>query len=97
MTQLVSLKQKYSDSAPKAGSDDDAYYPSIYLEEKQIKALGLEALTVGTKMTMTATVSVSSWNENEGGNNSMSFKFIEAAVEPIEKKPDAASVLFPNG
>lgn len=94
----VSLARKYSDISPKpAGADSDEYYPSIYFEEKELDALGIDAARVGTEMTMTATVRVSSVSESKNGARSMSFEIIDAAMSPKEKKPDAANVLFPNG
>jgi len=95
---LHSLKQKYSDiSTPKPGSESDVYYPSIYLDEKQIEAMGIDVAKVGTDMSMVATVRVSSVSDSKNGSRSMSFEIVEAAIEPKEKKADAATVLFPNG
>lgn len=95
---LVSLKQKYSEmSAPKSGSDNDEYFPNLYLEEKQIEAMNIDTARVGTEMQMIATVRVSSVSDSKGGSRSMSFEIIEAAVSPKETKQDAASILFPNG
>lgn len=95
---LASLKQKYSDMpAPSKGSDNDEYYPTLYLDEKQIDAMGIETSKVGTEMTMTATIRVSSVSDSKNGNRSMSFEIIEAGIESKEKAPEAANVLFPNG
>lgn len=100
MAKLVSLKQKYSDmdSPTEAKSDSDEYYPCLYLSEKQMEALGIDAAPrVGTEMSMVATVRVSSVSDSKGGGRSISFEITEAAVGPKTKEPDAASVLFPNG
>lgn len=94
---LASLKQKYSDMDKPSDVSSDEYYPSLYLDGKQIDAMGVETAKVGTEMTMTATVRVSSLNQSKNGQSSMSFEIIEAGIEPKEKKPDPASVLFPNG
>lgn len=94
---LASLKQKYSDMDKPSDATSDEYYPSLYLDGKQIEAMGVETAKVGTEMTMTATVRVSSLNQSKNGHSSMSFEIVEAAIEPKEKKPDPASVLFPNG
>lgn len=95
---LASLKQKYSDmDAKPAGSDTDEYYPSLYLDDKQIEAMGIDTAKVGTDMVMTATIRLSSVSASKGGSRSMSFEIIEAAIEPKEKKPEASSILFPNG
>ncbi len=97
MAKLASLKQKYSDMDKPAGASSDEYYPTLYLDEKQLEAMGIDAARVGTDMTMTATVRVSGVNESKGNHRSMSFEIVEAAIEPKKKEPDAASVLFPNG
>lgn len=94
---LASLKQKYGDMDKPASATSDEYYPSLYLDGKQLEAVGVDAARVGTDLTMTATVRVSSISESKDGHRSMSFEIIEAAIEPKEKKPDAATVLFPNG
>lgn len=99
MTKLTSLKQKYSDMAKDrpSGADSDEYYPCLYLDEKQMEAMGIDVAKVGTEMSMVATVRVSSVSDSKGGGRSISFEIIEAAIEPKKKDPDAASVLFPNG
>lgn len=95
---LASLKQKYSDLAKDkpVGAETDEYYPCLYLDEKQMDALDIGAVRAGAEMTMTATVRVSSVSESKNGARSMSFEILEAGVEPKEKKPDPASVLYPN-
>lgn len=92
---LASLKQKYSDMVSKpAGAETDEYYPSLHLDEKQIAAMGIDAARVGSDMTMTATVRVSSVSESKSGSRSMSFEIVEAGMEPKTPKPDRASVLY---
>lgn len=97
MAKLASMKQKYSELSKPVGADSDEYYPCLYFDEKQMDALGAENPRVGAEMTMTATVRVSNISESKNGSRSMSVEIIDAALEPKEKKPDAASVLFPNG
>lgn len=94
---LASLKQKYSEMDKPAGASTDEYYPCLYLDGKQIEAMGIDAARVGTDMQMVATVRVSSVSESKDGHRSMSFEIVEAAISPKEKKPDDASILFPNG
>ncbi len=93
---LASLKQTEKQWTEPA-VDRDEYYPSIYLDENTLDALGVENVRVGTEMKMIATVRVSSVNESKNGSRSMSFEFIEAAMSPKEDDKDAASILFPNG
>jgi hypothetical protein len=94
---LSSLKQKYSDLSKPVGAESDEYYPSLYLDEKQLEAMGVNSERVGTELTMTATVRVSSVSESKSGSRSMSFEIVEAAMSPKSKDKDAAAVLFPNG
>lgn len=94
---LTSLKQKYSDLSKPVGADTDEYYPSLYLDEKQLDAMGIEAGRVGVEMTMMATVRCSSVSDSKNGSRSMSFEIIEAAMTPKVEEKDAASILFPNG
>lgn len=94
---LASLKQKYGDLSKPTGAESDEYYPSLYLDEKQLEAMGVNSERVGTELTMTATVRVSSVSESKAGSRNMSFEIIEAGMSPKEKKPDPASILFPNG
>ena len=95
---LASLKQKYSDleSATPSGAETDEYYPTIYLEEKQLDALGLDNQRVGTELNMIATVRVSRVSESKSGDRSMSVEIIEAALSPKEEKADPSKIMFPN-
>jgi hypothetical protein len=94
---LASLKQKFSDIGNKpAGAERDEYYPSLYLDEKQIDAMGVDMARVGTKLVMLATVRVSSMSESQNGARSMSLEILEAGLKPKEAEKDAASILFPN-
>ncbi len=94
---LASLKHSYSDLVSKPDDASDEYYPSICLDEDSMKAMGLKIVPVGTEMKLVANVRVSSVSDSKNGMSSISLEFIEAAVEPKDKQPDAASVLFPNG
>jgi len=97
MTKLTSLKQSYKEWSEPAVSDKDEYYPSIYLDENTLDAMKIDNVRVGTEMKMVSIVRVSGVNESKNGARSMSFEFLEAALEPKEEKPDPANVLFPNG
>lgn len=94
---LVSLAQKYDEIGKPVGADTDEYYPSLYLDEKQMEALGIDGARVGKDMTMIATVRVSSASESKNGSRSMSFEIVEANISDKEPQKDASSVLFPNG
>ena len=94
---LVSLKQTYKEWSEPAAVDSDAYYPSIYFNEKTLDAMGIDTMRVGTEMLMISKVGVSSVNEQANGSRSMSFELLEAGFKPAEDEKDAASILFPNG
>lgn len=96
---LASLAQKCSDlsEAKPVGAEKDEYYPCLYLDEKQMKAMDIDTARVGTELTMVATVRVSSTSESKNGSSSMSLEIIEAGMGPKETKPDPSSILFPNG
>lgn len=94
---LHSLKQSPSEWNEPSHSEKDEYYPSVYLDERTLEAMGLDNVRVGTEFTMISTVRISSVNESKGGHRSMSFEIIEAALSPKEEPTDAAKVLFPNG
>lgn len=94
---LTSLKQKYSELSKPIEADSDEYYPTLYLDEKQLESMNIDNARVGTEMTMVATVRVSSVSDSKNGARSMSFEIIEAGVKPKEADKDASSVLFPQG
>lgn len=95
---LNSLKQSYKEwSEPTSGADRDEFYPSLYLDEKNLDAMGIDTKSVGTELTMVATIRVSSVSDSKNGARSMSFEITEAAVKPKEDEKNAASILFPNG
>ena len=91
---LTSLKQTYSEMTKPYGADSDEYYPSLYLDEKQLEAMGIDAARVGTEMKMVATVRVSSASESKNGSRSMSLEIIEAGVGPKETDGDAANKAY---
>jgi hypothetical protein len=92
---MTSLKQSYKDwSEPSAPSEKDEYYPSLYLDEKSLDAMGIDNPKVGTEMRMIATVRVCSASSHANGSRSMSFEILEANIAGDQ---DAAKILFPNG
>lgn len=93
---MVSLAQKY-DGAETVSTGGGEYYPSLYLDKKQIDALDLDNARVGTEMAMLAKVRVSSMSESKDGHRSMSFEIVEACIKPeAADSGKAATVLFPN-
>jgi hypothetical protein len=96
MMKLKSLKQSFKDWNEPVVSEKDEFYPSLYLDEKNLDKLGIDNLRAGTEMVMVAKVRVSSVSDNANGNRSMSFEFLEAAMSRTDRQIDA-SKLFPNG
>lgn len=96
---LASLKQSYKEwtGEKPVGAERDEYYPTLYLDEKALDSMGLDAVKAGAEMTMVSTVRVSSVSDNANGSRSVTFEIIEAAVEPKAEQRDASSILFPNG
>ena len=93
---LTSLKESYKDRVEPAGIDSDEYYPTLYLSEKQLDAMGLKNERVGTEMTMVCNVRVASVSDNKNGIRSMTFELLEGEIKSKEEKPDPASIMFPN-
>lgn len=93
---LTSLKESYKDRVEPAGIDSDEYYPTLYLSEKQLDAMGLNNERVGTEMTMIANVRVASVSDNKNGVRSMTVELLAGEMKAKEEKSDAAAVLFPN-
>lgn len=93
---MASLKESWKDRTEPAGVDTDEYYPTLYLSEPQLDAMGLKNDRVGTEMVMIATVRVASVSDNKNGVRSMTFELLEGEMKPKEEKPDPASILFPN-
>ena len=92
MAKMVSLGRRYD--GPESSGVSEESFPSIYLEGKQIAAMGLDAARVGSEMTMIAKVRVASLSQYKGGEGSMSLEVIEAMMTPVEPETDAASILF---
>jgi hypothetical protein len=80
---------------PTATNDgDEIYYPSLYLDQKQMKALGLSRTEVGCKMQMIAQVRVRSISDSARAGGSIDIEILEAAFQEIPKKKDRASILY---
>lgn len=93
---MASLKETYKERYETAGVDSDEYYPTLYLSEQQLDAMGLKNERVGTEMTLIAKVRVASVSDNKNGVRSMTVELLEGEMKPKEDKTDAAAILFPN-
>lgn len=75
------------------GDENETYYPSIYLDKKQMKAAGLSGAEVGAEMQMVAKVRVRSISDSVSGGGSIDIEIIEAGFEKASGK-DRASILY---
>lgn len=91
---MTSLKKSYGNMA---GVPDDDYYPSLCLDDAQVKSLGITATPVGSIMTMTATVCLCKRTEDDDSGMRIEFEINEASFSPKEKPRDASTILFPDG
>lgn len=91
---MQSLKQKYSELSKPVGADSDEYYQSIYFDENQMKAMGLERARVGDDLMLCFKARVSSTSESKNGSASISLELIEGAIEEEDKNERAATVLY---
>jgi len=91
---LTSLAQNYGEY-DRPSVVDEAYYPTIYLDSKQIEAMGLDAFKVMDNLSMMATVRICNKNEGKSGM-SITLEILEAGVEASTKKPAAETILFPD-
>jgi hypothetical protein len=89
--QLASLKESSSDYSKPIGAETDEFYPTIYLNEKQIKSLKAERHKVGDELTFIAKVRVASTSETKNGSSSLSMELIEGA---LHGEPDAVKILY---
>lgn len=96
MTKMVSLGQKYDGPSTACCDSSSEYFPSLYLDKKQIDELDVDRARVGDEFTMLATVRLSSLSESKDGHRNMSFEITEAALKPKTESKDASTVLFPN-
>jgi len=81
------------ESAPSSGKSAK-HYPSLYLDQKQMKALGVGGARVGDELKMVATVRVRSMSESVSGGGSLDLEILEAAVSADADEPDRAKILY---
>ena len=95
---MIDLGTKWDDmgKVDATPAKDRKSYPSLYLDQKQIKALGLDGARVGQSADLCIKVYVRSTSEDASGGGSVSLEIREAAIEEADK-PDPAGVLYPKG
>lgn len=93
---MKSLKQTYDTEVCAKPEGDRDYYPTLYLDGKQIDALGVDRARVDDELMLTLAVRVASTSETKGGSRSLTLEAIEGEAKPKAGARDASSVLFPN-
>lgn len=73
---------------------DEVYYPSVYLDQKQMKALGLSRASVGDEMQMVARVRVRSISDSVRGGGSIDMEILEAGFGEMPTGKDRATILY---
>lgn len=92
--EMKDLGRKFDEPTVVGGEKDETYYPSIYLDQKQMKAAGLSGAQVGSEMQMMAKVRVRSISDSVRGGGSIDIEILEAGFEPMEAGKDRASILY---
>lgn len=91
---MTDLGQKWDEPSVVTEGGDEKYYPTIYLNKKQMKAAGLGGSEVGSEMLMTAKVRVRSISDSFTGGGSMDLEIIEASFGEVPSKTDSVTVLY---
>lgn len=99
---LVSLKEKPPSKTEMSTPVARDYYPSIYLNSDQAKALGLDKVPVGKELDMDGLVCVSSRSvsERENGNGSrvsVTLELRSAKIDAGKESKEPADVLYGEG
>lgn len=92
---LTDMGRKF-DEASVVTPDDETYYPSLYLDQKQMKALGLSRASVGDEMQMIARVRVRSISDSVRGGGSIDMEILEAGFGEMPTGKDRATILYGN-
>lgn len=82
-----------AEAAPSSGKSTK-HYPSLYLDQKQMKALGVNGARVGDELQMIATVRVRSMSESVSGGGSLDLEILEAGVSEKADDKDRATILY---
>jgi hypothetical protein len=89
---MIDLGVSMDGQVTPAVAGGDKYYPSLYLDERQTKALDIGDLGIGDTFTMQIEVRISRVSETIAGGKSTDFEIVKGAVVPPEK--DRAQVLY---
>ena len=93
---FVSLKEKPYEGGCTVTPQED-YYPSVYVADEVVKALGLEKARVGDDYELVARVNVSSVSAHDkrggGERRNVTLELREGKVRPVITR-DAADVIY---
>lgn len=91
---MISLEQSMAEKygSPEGGKE----CPKICLTGDQIKELGLEAVPVGSMLTMTANVCLCERHEDDERGMRIEIEIEEAGFSMKEKPKSAASIIYPD-
>lgn len=81
-------------SEPSRPSKPRKYYPSMSLNAKHIKALGIKAGDIGDETTLTVKVRVSSLSKYSESDAHVSLEMISACVVGEKSETDLAKALY---
>lgn len=91
---MTDMGRKFEEATVIGGDEDETYYPSIYLDQKQMKALGLSGAKIGAEMQMVAKVRVRSISESAKGGGSIDIEILEAGFGEAAAGKDRAAILY---
>lgn len=94
---LTDMGRKMDSEPTVVTEGDDTYYPSLYLDKKQMKALELSRASVGDEMQMVAKVRVRSISDSVSGGGSIDIEILEAGFGDVPESKDRASILYGDG
>jgi hypothetical protein len=89
---MTDLGQTWERETVSTGASKEKYYPTIYLNKKQMKAAGLTSKEVGTELVMHAKVRIRSMSDSVNGEGSLDLEVIEASFGDADK--DSTKILY---
>jgi len=89
---MTDLGQTWERETVATGASKEKYYPTIYLNKKQMKAAGLTSKEVGTELVMHAKVRIRSMSDSVNGDGSLDLEVVEASFDEAGK--DTAKIMY---